>query len=102
ICNEPLGLEFRNEPFGPNRKRETRRRAAMARKKTKAPAQVPGKTKPGRRPHPEKESAESAPAGPPAEKGDRPLPVVGIGASAGGLDAFKKFFGAMPGDSGIA
>jgi two-component system CheB/CheR fusion protein len=28
--------------------------------------------------------------------------VVGIGASAGGLDAFKKFFGAMPPDSGIA
>jgi two-component system, chemotaxis family, CheB/CheR fusion protein len=29
-------------------------------------------------------------------------PVVGIGASAGGLDAFKRFFGAMPADSGIA
>src|SRR6516165_2455712 len=29
-------------------------------------------------------------------------PVAGIGASAGGLDAFKKFFTAMPADSGIA
>jgi two-component system CheB/CheR fusion protein len=29
-------------------------------------------------------------------------PVAGIGASAGGLDAFKKFFAAMPPDSGIA
>ncbi|HLW64666.1 MAG TPA: PAS domain S-box protein [Gemmataceae bacterium] len=29
-------------------------------------------------------------------------PIVGIGASAGGLDAFKRFFGAMPPDSGIA
>ena len=29
-------------------------------------------------------------------------PVAGIGASAGGLDAFKKFFSAMPADSGIA
>ncbi len=29
-------------------------------------------------------------------------PVVGIGASAGGLDAFKKFFSVMPADSGIA
>jgi two-component system CheB/CheR fusion protein len=29
-------------------------------------------------------------------------PVVGIGASAGGLVAFKKFFNHMPGDSGIA
>ncbi|MGB7217334.1 MAG: chemotaxis protein CheB, partial [Vicinamibacterales bacterium] len=30
------------------------------------------------------------------------FPVVGIGASAGGLDAFKKLFSAMPGDSGMA
>jgi len=30
------------------------------------------------------------------------FPIVGIGASAGGLDAFKKFFGAMPADSGVA
>ena len=29
-------------------------------------------------------------------------PVAGIGASAGGLEAFKKFFTAMPPDSGIA
>src|SRR5262249_22949853 len=30
------------------------------------------------------------------------MPVVGIGASAGGLDAFKQFFSAMPSDSGMA
>ncbi len=30
------------------------------------------------------------------------FPVVGIGASAGGLDAFRKFLTAMPGDSGVA
>ena len=30
------------------------------------------------------------------------LPVAGLVASAGGLDAFKKFFAAMPADSGIA
>ncbi len=29
-------------------------------------------------------------------------PVAGIGASAGGLDAFKKFFTAMPANSGVA
>lgn len=29
-------------------------------------------------------------------------PVVGIGASAGGLDALKKFLGALPVDSGAA
>jgi hypothetical protein len=28
--------------------------------------------------------------------------VAGIGVSAGGLDAFKKFFAAMPPDGGIA
>src|SRR5581483_3638525 len=30
------------------------------------------------------------------------LPIAGIGASAGGLDAFKRLFAAMPADSGIA
>jgi two-component system CheB/CheR fusion protein len=30
------------------------------------------------------------------------FPVVGIGASAGGLDAFMKFFKAMPADGGVA
>src|SRR6187549_3390144 len=30
------------------------------------------------------------------------FPVVGIGASAGGLDAFKKLLKAIPEDSGIA
>jgi two-component system, chemotaxis family, CheB/CheR fusion protein len=29
-------------------------------------------------------------------------PVAGVGASAGGLDAFKKLFAAMPVDSGVA
>lgn len=30
------------------------------------------------------------------------FPIVGIGASAGGLDAFKKFFSAVPAESGLA
>src|SRR5262245_44750177 len=30
------------------------------------------------------------------------LPVIGMGASAGGLEAFKKFFDAMPANSGLA
>ena len=37
-----------------------------------------------------------------AQKPRLPFPVVGIGASAGGLEAFIEFFRAMPGDSGIA
>src|ERR1700710_1454819 len=32
----------------------------------------------------------------------RALPVVGLGASADGIEAFTEFFGAMPGDSGAA
>ncbi|HEX3994234.1 MAG TPA: chemotaxis protein CheB, partial [Acetobacteraceae bacterium] len=31
----------------------------------------------------------------------RPIPIVGIGASAGGLNAFKAFFAEMPPDTGI-
>ena len=31
-----------------------------------------------------------------------PFPVVGIGASAGGFEAFKKLFEALPPDSGMA
>jgi two-component system CheB/CheR fusion protein len=31
-----------------------------------------------------------------------PFPIVGIGASAGGLDAFKKLFSNIPVDSNIA
>lgn len=30
------------------------------------------------------------------------FPIVGIGASAGGLDAFKRFFSALPADTGAA
>ena len=33
---------------------------------------------------------------------ESPFPVVGVVASAGGVEAFKSFFKAMPGDSGMA
>ena len=43
------------------------------------------------------------PPGPTGALGrDHAFPIVGIGASAGGLDAFKKLFSAMPADSGMA
>src|SRR5687767_3572450 len=32
----------------------------------------------------------------------QPLPVVGIGASAGGLDAFRELLKSLPADSGMA
>jgi two-component system CheB/CheR fusion protein len=37
----------------------------------------------------------------PNRAAELPRPIVGIGASAGGLGAFKAFFAAMPPDSGI-
>jgi chemotaxis response regulator CheB len=33
---------------------------------------------------------------------ERSIPVVGIGASAGGLEALEKFFKNMPADNGMA
>src|SRR5207247_2037398 len=30
-----------------------------------------------------------------------PFPIVGVGASAGGFDAFKRFLGAFPADTGM-
>ncbi len=46
-----------------------------------------------------KKKGSSAPAkpGPP-----RSFPIVGIGASAGGLEAFRKLLGALPTDTGMA
>ena len=35
-------------------------------------------------------------------KTDSAFPIVGLGASAGGLEAFEAFFKAMPSDSGMA
>ncbi len=39
----------------------------------------------------------------PAENGrPRPVPIVGIGASAGGLESLRQFFASMPSESGMA
>src|SRR5690242_12004729 len=50
---------------------------------------------------------KTGPVPPPAtdpaqEKSPRKMTVVGIGASAGGLDALRKFFSAVPSDTGLA
>lgn len=47
-------------------------------------------------------SRSSATAGPEAARLTPTPLIVGIGASAGGLDAFKSFFARMPADSGMA
>jgi two-component system CheB/CheR fusion protein len=50
----------------------------------------------GHRPEQARTPRRSSPPGPGA------FPVVGLGASAGGLDAFRKFFDALPADSGMS
>jgi two-component system CheB/CheR fusion protein len=80
-----------------------------AKKKNTRRARAPKKPKPAlppaRAPDPEQESpaapGDAAPVQSESERRRGP-PVVGIGASAGGLDAFKKLLTAMPSDSGIA
>jgi two-component system, chemotaxis family, CheB/CheR fusion protein len=69
--------------------KKNKRRQSTSRKATRFVAAAPSA-------EPNQESA--SPDGP-ASGG---FPIVGIGASAGGLDAFKKFFSAMPADSGAA
>ena len=44
----------------------------------------------------------SAEPGPAATVVPAVFPIVGIGASAGGLEAFRRFFSAMPADGGVA
>src|SRR6266508_6176292 len=79
-----------------------------AKKKTKKSAKAPEETKAAQQPVRAPEQPEQSPRTPaddaPAESKPGPPgpPVAGIGASAGGLDAFKKFFAAMPADSGVA
>ncbi len=60
-----------------------------------------------RRPPPQSESGQAPsglralPARPPP-RGSASFPIVGIGASAGGLDACKKLLDALPADTGMA
>ncbi|HUD83142.1 MAG TPA: chemotaxis protein CheB, partial [Candidatus Saccharimonadales bacterium] len=57
------------------------------------------KSSPGRR---RKKRANVAPSKAPAAPASVSFPVVGIGASAGGLEALEHFLSHMPANSGIA
>ncbi len=89
----------------------------MARRRKKQSRRPAQKKRRAQEKRPAPQSAEQAPAAVPAEQLEEPqavaapaagserqegLPVVGVGASAGGLDALKRFLTAMPGDTGIA
>ena len=60
-------------------------------------SQVPG----GARPEVESNGGSELPAGAP-EDSATVIPVVGIGASAGGLEVFKRLLGDLPTDTGFA
>ncbi len=47
-------------------------------------------------------AAPGADLAPPQAGGDGPFPIVGIGASAGGLEALEQFFAGVPAASGLA
>ena len=78
-------------------KKESKKKGAKAAKPKPTPEPVetakPPEIPPDAAADSEQAESPPRPAGP---------PVAGIGASAGGLDAFKKFLTAMPPDSGIA
>src|SRR5690349_9978666 len=71
----------------------------MAKKKGKRRT-APERSKAGETERAEPIAAASVPST--GEAAEPRFPVVGIGASAGGLDAFRKFFSNMPADSGLA
>ena len=77
------------------KKRPTKKRPTKKRPTKKAPPRSSAAARSRRPRAPARGSASTS-------AGGQPFPVVGIGASAGGLDAFKRFFGAMPVDSGMA
>lgn len=49
-----------------------------------------------------KRSAQSSPADGPKGRADASDPIIGVGASAGGIAALQKFFPEVPPDSGFA
>ncbi len=78
------------------KKRAQKREASERARPTPQPERPSIVPEPGQLPMPADEEASAR------ERGRLGLPVAGLVASAGGLDAFKKFFTAMPADSGIA
>src|SRR5262245_26978073 len=76
----------------------------MPRRKRKPPAQRTPKGKPARHPAPRAKRADApAPDAPQAgpRRGTDGLIVVGVGASAGGLEAFTRLLETLPDDTGM-
>lgn len=86
----------KKEPSGRTRRaRATRGRAEREIATDRSTPKKGGKHTPGR-------PQRSAKGQDPKENLSRDFPIVGLGASAGGLDACRRFLGAMPADCGMA
>ena len=93
------GFSFEGGVFlGSGRGKPTSRRPSRPGARTSRSAEPP--------PAPSPEGAPEPVAGEPDEVQHRPpgsdFPIVGVGASAGGLDAFRQLLGALPTDTGMA
>ena len=77
--------------FGDGKKAHTSTTKAAAKASAKAVA-----------PNKAKDKAPGMTGQPPPATGPAKFPIVGLGASAGGLEAFEQFLRAMPSDSGMA
>src|SRR5262245_27801201 len=78
----------------------------MAKKRRKAASSSASRKRPAKarasvRPEPKPAPAPEAPASPAAPTG-KLFPIVGIGASAGGLEAYTQLLRALPADTGMA
>ena len=72
-------------------------------KKSTAILSYSGRAKPKKKPKPGGKKRLAKPLAPmKIEKQVTGFPIIGMGASAGGLEAFEQFFRAMPSDSGMA
>ncbi len=75
-----------------------RKKTPPPRKRVPSPARKATPSKPAREPG-RKPGATAAPSPPPRGK---PFPIVGIGASAGGFEAFRELLKTLPADTGMA
>jgi two-component system CheB/CheR fusion protein len=82
-------------------KRAKRERKGLAAKRRAPPAEA-STTAASRAPAPPGAPERGAERKPTTERGSAGFPIVAIGASAGGLDAFKQFLAAVRPDSGMA
>jgi chemotaxis response regulator CheB len=92
-------------PVDSNRKHPDQQYAEQEEKRTRQDGKQIGFGRDAEEKPPEPESVAASgtePSKPPEDTGPGEFPIIGIGASAGGLAALEAFFAALPENSGIA